>query len=357
MGVGVAHAQSSVTLYGLIDTGLSYVTNAGGHSQALESSSVMRGDRWGLKGVEDLGGGLKAVFFLESGFALETGSLSQGGLEFGRRAYVGLSNAYGTLTFGRQYDFGYDYLGNVFASATYNTAYAFHAGDIDRLSGQRLDSSIKFQSANFSGWKFGALYAFGDPGPSTTTTTGRAVSLGARYRYGGFNAGAVYTEVNNRLLTLASSFGITSLFGQTIGTINPQTGVLTANAVHVDRTREFGGGASYVWNKFTLLGLVTDTSVKIGSQSAKFATYEATGVYNFTPELSLSASYAYETFAGYRYGETAATLDDFVSKQTDIYATVVNVRSYSGTDVTIQALSTSTSSAQTVFRIGMRHLF
>lgn len=80
---GAAHAQSSVTLYGLIDAGISYVNhaqNASGGSSSLVKfdDGINGGNRWGLKGAEDLGGGYKAIFTLESGFGLADGSISQG---------------------------------------------------------------------------------------------------------------------------------------------------------------------------------------------------------------------------------------------------------------------------------------
>jgi len=67
---GTAHAQSSVTLYGIVDNGISYNSNAGGHTLYKLSSGVMQGSRWGVRGIEDLGGGLKTIFALESGFDL-----------------------------------------------------------------------------------------------------------------------------------------------------------------------------------------------------------------------------------------------------------------------------------------------
>ena len=76
--VGTAHAQSSVTLYGTIDTSITYVNNAPGNQNlwALGNSSGgnLSGTRWGIKGNEDLGGGLKAIFQLENGFNPSTGS-------------------------------------------------------------------------------------------------------------------------------------------------------------------------------------------------------------------------------------------------------------------------------------------
>src|ERR1700738_4228053 len=88
----MAHAQSSVTLYGLIDAGISYSSNVGGKSLWQETSGAMNASRWGLRGSEDLGGGLKAIFTLENGFNIDTGKFGQNGAEFGRQAFVGLSS-------------------------------------------------------------------------------------------------------------------------------------------------------------------------------------------------------------------------------------------------------------------------
>ena len=118
---GMAHAQSSVTLYGIIDQGINLITNvrtaAGSAHLYNMSSGVMQGSRWGLRGVEDLGGGLKAIVTLENGFDLGSGALGQGGLLFGRQAYLGLSGPeFGALTLGRQYDSVVDYIGPLVAA-------------------------------------------------------------------------------------------------------------------------------------------------------------------------------------------------------------------------------------------------
>src|SRR5215469_10241739 len=108
-----AHAQSSVTLYGLIDTSLLYSSSArvnaanpsaGGGTQWQEFAGSLSTPRWGMRGSEDLGGGLKADFMLESGFNSTNGTLKNGGDLFGRQAWIGLNaSQYGTLTLGRQY--------------------------------------------------------------------------------------------------------------------------------------------------------------------------------------------------------------------------------------------------------------
>src|ERR1700730_17179701 len=107
LAASAAHSQSSVTLYGLIDAGL---------FQA--ASGTINGSRFGLRGAEDLGGGLKAIFVLENGFNVQNGKLGQNSRMFGRQAFVGLSSSqFGTVTLGRQYDSLVDFVAPLSATA------------------------------------------------------------------------------------------------------------------------------------------------------------------------------------------------------------------------------------------------
>src|ERR1700730_9646737 len=98
-----AYAQSRVTLYGILDEGVVYQNNTGGATGgkkvSLDSLAGINGSRWGLTGSEDLGGGLRAIFTLESGQNINNGTFGQGGTEFGRQAFVGLgTDRFGSLT-------------------------------------------------------------------------------------------------------------------------------------------------------------------------------------------------------------------------------------------------------------------
>ena len=111
----VAHAQSSVTLYGVLDAGITYQSNvrtaSGQGKSRFSMGSGIDQSRFGLRGSEDLGGGLKAIFTLESGFNIGNGKFANGnGGMFNRQAFVGLSSQYGTVTLGKQYDATQDYL-------------------------------------------------------------------------------------------------------------------------------------------------------------------------------------------------------------------------------------------------------
>jgi predicted porin len=99
-----AQGTSSITLYGIVDAGVEHLNNvaAGGSLSRMPSTTSLVPSRWGLRGSEDLGGGLKAIYTLESGFAPDQGTFNQGGRGFGRQSWVGLGGNWGSLTLGRQ---------------------------------------------------------------------------------------------------------------------------------------------------------------------------------------------------------------------------------------------------------------
>ncbi len=101
------NTPGSVSLYGLIDAGVTHVSNVAGASMTTADSGQFQSSRLGFRGTEDLGGGLKALFTLEAGFSADTGAGVGAGLNFNRQSFVGLSGAFGTVTLGRQYDFLY----------------------------------------------------------------------------------------------------------------------------------------------------------------------------------------------------------------------------------------------------------
>jgi predicted porin len=158
-----ANAQSTVTLYGVIDVGIDFVNNSDGKKAwAMKDGTYtgVYGSRWGLLGTEDLGGGFSAVFRIENGFNLPNGTLAQGGLEFGRQAYVGLSSKkYGTVTLGRQYDSVVDFLQFAGSSSQMGT-FAAHPEDVDNLVNSfRVNNSIKYFSPTLNGFRFSSLFS------------------------------------------------------------------------------------------------------------------------------------------------------------------------------------------------------
>ncbi|MGT2490249.1 porin [Cupriavidus basilensis] len=115
-GAAFAQTASGVTLYGIADVGIEVINHmpaagsAGGTVTRMNSGNLS-GSRWGLRGTEDLGGGLKGIFVLESGFDIDSGTSGQGNRLFGRQSYVGLQGNFGAVTLGRQQNSLYDLFG------------------------------------------------------------------------------------------------------------------------------------------------------------------------------------------------------------------------------------------------------
>ena len=158
----VAADGASVSVYGLVDVALVRETGGSGGDVTKLTSGVGAGSRLGVKGREELGNGIAAIFLLESGFQADTGALGQGGLLFGRQAYAGLQGGFGTLTAGRQYTPQYltVVMADPFASG--------YAGDTKNLmaptgnSASRMDNSLKYVSPAVGGVSAELVYGAGE---------------------------------------------------------------------------------------------------------------------------------------------------------------------------------------------------
>ena len=367
-----ALAQSSVTLYGVIDTGISYVNHsatANGKSASLTKfdDGVDGGNRWGLKGTEDLGAGLKAVFVLESGFAAGDGTLSQGGALFGRQAYVGVSKDHvGTFTLGRQYVFSHDYLGR-FATGglTAANSYAFHIDTLDLLDSSRANNAVKFDSERFYGLKVGAMYGFsnqagefgGTSGAAPATTgSSRAYSFGADYKLGQFSAAFAYTDVTYPLQEAPA-------YKLTLANVNPGG---------QRDLRTYGVGLKYALGPAILYTLWTNTRLEALTHAVSTLNiYEGGVVYNIFSALHAGVGFTRTQLRGDATGtwnQVNTSLDYDLSKSTNVYVLAIYQKaSGSNNGVPVQAqigkstsyFGSSGSGAQNqiAFRIGLRHEF
>ncbi|KWO15668.1 porin [Burkholderia ubonensis] len=194
-----AFAQSSVTLYGLVDTAIRYQTNAGPDGRDLIGMTVgpETHSRWGLRGSEDLGGGLSAVFRLENGFELGDGRLHVANTLFSRQAYVGLSsNRYGTLTFGNQYAPLYDTMGDTFDPLTVGNYWQdswMYNGIGNFLT---VPNSVKYQFS-YNGFSVDAIYGFGNHAGAMGLDSTYGVELTYAHGPASINAGFHQTSVSS----------------------------------------------------------------------------------------------------------------------------------------------------------------
>jgi len=184
-----AHAQSSVTLYGIIDTGVGYLSNqapstgatSGGASVTKLLEGVWGGERFGFKGSEDLGGGLKTIFQLEEGYNTDTGAMSKTGIMFNRASWVGLSsNNYGTVQVGRQYTPYYNMLAPYSPTNWLTGAFGAHPGDLDNLdTDYRVNNAVTYTSPVLAGLKVSGMYALG--GVAGDFSAGSSWSFAGQY--------------------------------------------------------------------------------------------------------------------------------------------------------------------------------
>lgn len=109
---------ATVDVYGVVDTGLHYVKADSGDTSVTMDSGISKGSRVGLIGSEDLGGGYKIVFNLETGFSLDDGSFDNTKNRlFNRNAYLGVDSPYGEVRFGRQGALGSGVNGSIFLNS------------------------------------------------------------------------------------------------------------------------------------------------------------------------------------------------------------------------------------------------
>lgn len=199
---------ADVTLYGKIDAGLNYHHQKVDGEEAIDQLQMKTGQnsssRFGLKGTEDLGNGLKVGFVLENGFNSDTGELTQSGKIFGRESNVYLQGGFGTLSMGRvgalssglgSYSFLYNY-------TVYGTGCGDYAGSKSQFmlgDRDRMNNTVTYVTPDFSGLKIYAQYSFAYDGQEVehTAKNNRYYGLGANYNLGAFSTGLVIDSVNN----------------------------------------------------------------------------------------------------------------------------------------------------------------
>ena len=376
----VAHAQSSVTLYGLIDESIQYVHNtkdANGKNtnQVGLVGGNLQGPRFGLKGTEDLGGGLKAIFQLENGFDINNGKLGQGGRMFGRQAYVGLTgDQWGTVTLGRQYDPLVDLVQPLTADNYFGSTFTT-PGDVDNNDNtSRTNSAVKYTSPVWGGLQFEGMYAFG--GVAGSTGSGQTWSGAATYATGPFSVAAGYFRADNPHGTAPTRAG---WGGSSDGTFENQVSGGDVSNLAYQGAKSIGIASvavQYVTGPFTANLRYSNAQYKPDAQSGFTSTekYNVGGAflgYQATPALLVGVGYIYTKSSGdasATYHQVSLGGDFNLSKRTDIYLVGAyqhasgEQRNSSGQLVSAGAAIgsygyNSATSSQEMVSLGIRHKF
>lgn len=353
---------SSVQIYGVVDVAverLDHVGAGGGNLTRMPSITGTLPSRIGFRGSEDLGGGLRAVFNLETGFAPDQGTLGQGGRLFGRQAYVGLSDArWGTLTAGRQYSMLFwsvldsDVMGP--------TLYA--PGSLDAyIPNSRHDNALSWRGT-FSGLSLGATYSFGrdtvnaGPSPVGTNCPGenstdrsacRAWSAMAKYDTANWGASLAYDRQNGRSLASATD----AIFGNLNSSAKQDSRLAAGAYVKFGPGVKIGGGVIRRDND----GDATKPRSDLWYVGAS---------YPITPLLALDAQYStlrYKNANDVDADLVALRLVYSLSKRTAVYAQAGHIRNDRLSAVSVSGGQANGNPAagrsQNGLAFGLRHTF
>ncbi|MFM0284479.1 porin [Paraburkholderia sediminicola] len=357
-------AQSSVTLFGIVDAGITYTNNSAGKSLVQAQSGIAQANRWGLRVIEDIGGGTKVIATLENGFNGFTGKLGQGGLEFGRQSFVGVTNpTWGTLTLGRQYDPVVDMVQTTTFNGHAGPFFA-HPSDIDNTDNAfRVNNAVKYVTPTWNGLTAEGMYAFG--------------GLAGNFR-GNSTIAAALSYVNGPLYLAAGYFYALNPAQQfpdgnfqPNGTPGVSNGEGTFGYVGNPRNMQtISAGGTYTLGALQLaLNYSTvrfDNADGIVGNTVSFDSYEAWALYYITPLASVGGGYTFTegkvdfNDARPKYNQFNLFIDYALSKRTDVYLMGVYQKASGGANADIyQGIvgQQSSTTGQVVARIGMRHKF
>lgn len=338
----LASAQSGITISGMVDMG--FIHEMGGAVGTVNkiSSGVEKGSRIVIKGKEDLGDGNSAIVHLESGFQADTGALGQGGLLFGRQAYVGLSSQrWGTLTLGRQYTPNYLIMAGVADPFAAGLAGAFSS--IFANSGARVNNSVKYVTPRVNGVFAEVLYGAGEVVGDKNAGSAAGAALG--YSQGKLNARLGYAWRDNDTPAL--------------------------------KDRGSARNAVFAFNyDFDIVKMFFAYGVNRGLNSAQLPNANAYG-YAVAPVLSVASNDvllgATVPYQGGRIIVTAVRKDDRsannqdamllalgysynLSKRTDLYVSYGHIDNRNGAGYTVNA-AIDIGSGNRAVNLGMRHIF
>lgn len=339
---------SNVSVYGIADVSFDMTDNgdAGGKNGANTHKVSSNQSRLGLKGAEDLGGGLKAVWQIEQAISIDNSGTTQGLAT--RNTFAGLaSDSWGQVVLGRN-DTPYK------TSTRGLDVFMDHQGDNRNLMGTgkagfdvRLTDTIRYDSPNVSGFKAAVSYtASGENNTLDSDQRGKVWSVSGNYATGPFSAAAAYQK---------NTFGTTA-------------GALAAGPNTDEKAWKIGGG--YKDSQFTVNGVYERTKDNAGAAGLGHKAFYLAGAFKATAADSINLAYTKARNAG--EGSTANSgakqfsvgVDHNMSKRTTFYALYSKLDNDSGAAKTLGIASSTGLTAPVAagadpsgFSVGMKHTF
>jgi predicted porin len=337
-----AFAQSNVQVYGLMDAGVEYLTKAGANKSNMwkVTSGGLNTSRWGIRGSEDLGGGTKALFNLEGGIFLDTGT--QDGVLFKRAAVVGLENAYGSVLIGHAFTTVYDFM-IAYDPMSYSPNYSWVlAGSATGVSKYGITSSfdnlVKYQG-KFGDFKIGATMGLGEQAEGQASS--RKFALGGNYASGPMGLVVTYERIN---------------------------GNMVAPTGNRDATKAIHLAGSYVIGDYKAIIGARDYKLAAGKPATaelQARTYWAGLAYKLTPAATIIGAAYYQDVRNVAPNQDADPLmivlraKYAMSVRTDLYTTIGHVKSENGkgTGLSRDEASCGCVTSQNGVTVGIQHRF
>ncbi|BEU21196.1 porin [Paraburkholderia terrae] len=327
-----AFAQSSVTLYGMVDLGVQYLTNANSKHDSVvgfQSGNVYPSN-WGLTGREDLGGGYAAIFKLESGINMANGAMQSPTSFFNRSAYVGVSTPYGAITAGRQYKIMFDM--SLYYDPTFQGQYSLlSAGLIP--NGTTVANMVKYRSVTVGGLSGEAAYSFGQQQPGHMAA-GTYAAAGLDYQFRSFSTRVVYEQTRGTVAAPVDTSSELDKRFSAAAKLRIGTATLFAGFLNVNGQLQMSPDGNMYWGG---------------------------AYYQITPALGVSASVAHYQTRGEHGHPNWYFLEGTynLSKQTSLYAFAGYLDVNGGKNFTLNYLDTSSPGNlnQTGVILGIRHAF
>ncbi len=313
---GAAFGQSSVDVYGIVDVGLANENNGTSSVTRMDSGNVY-GSRLGFRGTEDLGGGMSALFTLETGLNVDTGT-GQGPL-FNRQSFVGLKGSAGTVTLGRQYTPMFR------AQLAYDPFFTGFAGNAGRMmsngggpSGPRTDNSIFYVTPTVSGFEGQLLYGLGEQAGDNSKL--REIGAAVGYANGPLGVKLAYHNANDA------------------------TGITSAKNTNLSGTYDFVAAKVYAAYQINKTGSTLDTRDGLIGVSVPFGAGKFIASYIRKNDRMHTDANASQIAAGYIYG---------LSKRTDLYTSISSLNNDSASSIRVPAAG----STDRLFNVGISHKF
>lgn len=335
-----ALAQSSLTMYGVVDMGVSVDRGGAAGSVTRVTSGMATQSRWGFRGTEELGDGLAAFFVIEGGFHADTGGSTQNNTLFGRNTAVGLRGALGSVSLGLQDTPFFTTLNTVVDPLRNGIA---RSNNLMAPTGFRAGNSVLYRSSDYRGFSGDLMVAAGEV--AGDNSAGRALGGSFGYANGPLTARLAYHSRNNDTALVKNTAKANNLLlgaNYDFGPAKAYFGYGTAkgpNSAPLNNSAASFGGAAPVAS--------TDSRDLLLGASAPFGPSTVVATYVRKDDRTVRNQDAQQYALAYMYA---------FSKRTDIYTSYAVIHNKNGAAYT-EGNSEEAGTGDKQYTVGLRHRF